>query len=106
MFGRSWDADFSAPLQTFESHPSPVRAVAFSPDGKLLASGSADGIIKLWDTGTGAPLQMLTGHSRGLRTVAFSPDSTLLASGSEDKTVRDSLGVPLLVQKNSCYEAA
>ena len=69
-------------------HSSSVSSVAFSPDGKLLASGSNDNTMKLWDVATGRELRTFTGHSRGVNSVAFGPDGKLLASGSDDKTVR------------------
>ncbi|KAF8858540.1 hypothetical protein BDZ45DRAFT_591086 [Acephala macrosclerotiorum] len=52
-------AHWSAALQTLEGHSSPVRSVAFSPDGKQVVSGSGDGTVRLWDTTTGAVLQTL-----------------------------------------------
>ncbi|MCP4372529.1 MAG: hypothetical protein GY797_31150, partial [Deltaproteobacteria bacterium] len=65
-----------------------VRSVAFSPDGKFLASGSYDNTVRLWEVSTGEQLRELTGHSDSVWSVAFSPDGKFLASGSDDKTVR------------------
>jgi WD40 repeat protein len=65
-----------------------VWSLAFSPDGKTLASGSGDTCIYLWDPATGKQIGRLDGHKHWVRAVAFSPDSKTLVSGSQDKTVR------------------
>ncbi|GIF25826.1 WD40 repeat protein [Actinoplanes tereljensis] len=65
-----------------------VRAVGYSPDGSVLASGADDHTVRLWHSSTGAALQVLTGHTAGVSSVAFSPDGRLLASGAWDGDVR------------------
>jgi simple sugar transport system substrate-binding protein len=63
-----------------------VRNVAYSPDGKLLASISADNIVTLWDVATHQQNSQLVGHIGKVNSIAFSPNGKLLASGSDDKT--------------------
>ena len=61
-----------------------MESVAFSPDGRTLASGSFQE-INLWDAGSGQLQQTLTGHSSDVESVAFSPDGRTLASGSREE---------------------
>jgi WD40 repeat protein len=61
--------------------------VAFSPDGRRLASGAWDHTVAVWDADSGERLLVLTGHSGEVNAVAYSPDGRRLASGAEDWTV-------------------
>ncbi|MGV9384989.1 WD40 domain-containing protein [Nonomuraea sp. NPDC003707] len=65
-----------------------VNAVAFSPDGTVLASGCADGTVRLWDMTTGNNTKTFADHTGAINALAFSPDGTFLASGADDATVR------------------
>ncbi|KAM3064636.1 hypothetical protein ACMFMG_007577 [Clarireedia jacksonii] len=72
----------------FESRPSPVKVVALSPDSKLVASTSPDGIVWLRDLPTRTQRGMLKGHTKPVNSVVFSSDGKLVVSGSDDGTVR------------------
>jgi WD40 repeat protein len=74
-------------LFTFHGHTNRVRSIAYSPDGKLLASGGDDNTIHLWNIAARSGVT-LGRHQDWVFAVAFSPDGTILASGSQDHTVR------------------
>ncbi len=69
-------------------HSGFVNSVAFSPDGKVLASGSDDHTIKFWDIASGRELRTLIGHTKTVTSVSFSPDGKVLASSSDDATTK------------------
>src|SRR5438067_1359711 len=71
-----------------EGGPFRVASLAFSPDGKTLASASYDKTVILWAIKPGWPKTTLSGHTRPVYCIAFSPDGKTLASGSEDKTIK------------------
>ena len=73
---------------TLRGHTEEIRQIAWSPDGRLLASGSNDQTVRLWDVATGQALHTLTGHTDPVGSVAWSSDGRLLASSSGDQTVR------------------
>lgn len=100
--------------ESLRGHEDQITSVAFSPDGKKLASGSFDDTIRLWDVLTGKPLgEPLRGHESTVQSVAFSPDGKTIASGSYDKTIRlwdavtgKPLGEPLRGHENWVHGVA
>ncbi|OBT95231.2 hypothetical protein VE01_07574 [Pseudogymnoascus verrucosus] len=75
-------------IQTLAGHLGWVEAVAFSPDGKHIASGSRDNTIKLWDASTGSLQKTLASHLGLVGAIAFSLDGKHIASGSGDNTIK------------------
>jgi WD40 repeat protein len=73
---------------SLRGHTASLRAVAFSADGAMLASGSYNGTAKLWDLATGLEYAALTDHTATIDAIALSPDGKTLATASRDQTVR------------------
>ncbi len=94
-FVHLWDMATGKELWRIPARAWLVDAVAFSPDGRMLALGgitlgpeNITGEVRLWEAATGKELRRCTGHTLMVQTVAFSSDGRTLATGSRDKTVR------------------
>jgi WD40 repeat protein/serine/threonine protein kinase len=98
-------------LAWLAGHTDGVRTVAFSPDGRTIASGGRDNTVILWDTQTHAAIgSPLTGHEGWINALAFSPDGRLVASASSDGTVRlwnvqtgEAVGQPLVGHQGAVW---
>jgi len=85
-----WDAETGKELLLIEGHEGELRALAFSSNGKVLATGGDDEAARLWDAESGKLLCTLEGHAGPVSGLAFSPDGRRLATagGGSDATVR------------------
>ncbi len=86
------DEDGGSPSSTKEvwlkGHTQPVTRISYSPDGKHIASSSADCTVKVWDTQTGRVTTTFKGHANVVDGVSFSPDGKRIASASADHTLK------------------
>jgi WD40 repeat protein len=85
---RLWDVAGGREVATLRGHTGLVAALAYSPDGRRLASAGHDRLLKVWDATTGGELFTARGHTRPILSVAFSPDGRRLASADQDGTVK------------------
>ena len=79
-----WDTSTGQEIGALKGHGKGVTQVAFSREGRLLASSGTDNTIKIWDVAAQKELRTMTGHNANIDSLAFSPDSKLLASASDD----------------------
>jgi WD40 repeat protein/serine/threonine protein kinase len=86
--GKVWDAATGRQVLTLQGHEFGVWSMAFSADGRRIATGSMDTTVKVWDAQTGLELRTLKGHTFPVYSVAFSADGKRLVSGSYDNTAR------------------
>jgi len=82
------NADHLEVVARCQGAKSNILAIAFSPDGSLLASGEVDKKVRLWDSSNGKQVALLEGHTKQVAAVAFSPDGKTLYSGGYDRTIR------------------
>jgi WD40 repeat protein len=85
---RLWEAQSGKELAVLHGHTDEIECVAFSADGKRLATGSKDMTAKVWDLAQAKDVQTLKGHTAAVLAVAFNKDGTRLATAGEDGTVR------------------
>jgi WD40 repeat protein len=84
---RIWDTD-GGELAVLRGHDNKVTAVAWSPDGQRLVTGSGDRTVRIWDVESGTEIVIVGAHTKTVRCVSWSPDGRRVASASEDGTCR------------------
>ena len=85
---RVWDLASGRLEHTLKGHTGGVNAVAVTPDGQRIVSGSDDHTVRVWDLASGRLERTLKGHTGAVNTVAVTPDGQHIVSGSDDGTVR------------------
>ena len=100
---RLWDPDSGKCLHTLEHHTQPVYSVAFSPDGRFLATGSRDKLCVIWDVKNGHLVRQYEGGG-GIFEVSWNSSGTKLAVSFQDSSVSGARCVPYLPQNALCSD--
>jgi WD40 repeat protein len=82
-----WDIEGNKSLRTFEGHAGRAVGIAFSRDGRMLATGGRDTTVRVWEVATGAERCRFTGHKSAVDTVAFAPDCSAVAAASSEAPI-------------------
>jgi WD40 repeat protein len=84
-----WRLDSPQPvaMSTLRSRGVPIRTLAFSPDGRLLATGAEDGGVEVWEATAGKLLHSFPPNDYAINALAFSPDGKLLVAGGADRAI-------------------
>ena len=99
-----WNSETNTSKHKLKGHESMVTCLSYSPDSKIIASGSNDQTVRLWDVNTGNLIRTLTEHKSEIIFLSFSPDGSTLISGSRDMTINywdvtsRELKLPLAIQ--------
>ena len=93
---RIWDAESGKEVGVLKGHTGPVRAAAFSTDGKRVVTASQDSTARVWDAESGKEIAVLKGHDGVVITAAFSGDGKRVVTASSDETARTTFMKPPL----------